>query len=69
MDAALPAARYNYPAFVRDVVLPMLRFDRSPSLGHPAPDFPLWSLDGNPTSLSVTWQAHDYTVFEFGSFT
>lgn len=62
-------ARYNYPAFTREVVLPMLRFEESPPLGQQAPDFPLHHLDGQETRLSELWSAHDYTVVEFGSFT
>ena len=60
---------YNYPDFVRDRVLPLLRFDESPPVGKPAPDFPLWHLDGSETSLSAQWKDNVYTVVEFGSFT
>jgi hypothetical protein len=38
-------ARYNYDEFVPAKFEPWLRFDHSPPLGGPAPDFPLWQLD------------------------
>lgn len=44
-------------------------YSHSPTLGAPAPDFPLWDLDGNETTLSAIWEQHTYTVVEFGSFT
>jgi hypothetical protein len=44
---------YNYPVFKRETVLPQLRFDQSPPLGRPAPDFELWQLDGAATSLAA----------------
>ncbi len=62
-------ARYNYDEFVPTKFEPWLRFDHSPPLGGPAPDFPLWHLDGSETRLSATWSQHTYTVVEFGSFT
>ena len=46
-----------------------INFQLSPSLGAPAPDFPLWTLTGEETSLSAIWGQHAYTVVEFGSFT
>ena len=61
--------RYNYDAFTREKVLPWLNFEESPPLGSPAPDFPLWDLDGRETRLSAVWSQHRYTVVEFGSFT
>ncbi len=69
MAAFRSAEAYNYPSFTRDVVLPMLDFAGSPGLGVPVPDFPLWELDGARTTLAALWQAHPYTVIEFGSFT
>ncbi len=61
---------YNYPAFVPEYFEPMMRFDESPPLGEPAPDFPLWRLeDRGETSFSEVWSQHHYTVVEFGSFT
>lgn len=63
-------ARYNYDSFVPEKFGPWMRFDQSPPLGAPAPDFPLWRLaDGEQTALSAIWSAHTYTVVEFGSFT
>ena len=62
--------RYNYDSFVPENFEQWLNFDASPPLGQPAPDFPLWRLDGgNQTSLKEVWAAHAYTVIEFGSFT
>ena len=61
--------RYNYDDFTPEKVFPWLRFESSPALGQPAPDFPLWDLAGEKTSLSEIWSANTYTVVEFGSFT
>jgi hypothetical protein len=61
--------RYNYDAFIPDKFEPWMRFDQSPPLGEPAPDFPLWDLDENQTSLKQIWGEYDYTIVEFGSFT
>jgi hypothetical protein len=61
--------RYNYDAFIPAKFEPWMRFDDSPPLGQPAPDFPLTRLDGTVTRLSEVWSAHIYTVVEFGSFT
>ena len=61
---------YNYPDFVFEYFRPMARFDESPPLGEPAPDFPLWRLeDRGETRLSEIWSQNAYTVVEFGSFT
>ncbi len=61
--------RYNYDAFVPEKFMPWMRFDESPPLGQKAPDFPLWTLDGQEVRLSAIWSQHVYTVVEFGSFT
>ena len=61
--------RYNYDEFIREKFEPGMRFDESPPLGQPAPDFPLWDLDGRETRLSGVWLAHAHTILEFGSFT
>ncbi len=61
--------RYNYDSFVPEKFGPWLNFGSSPALGGPAPDFPLWGLDGEQTRLSEVWSEHAYTVVEFGSFT
>lgn len=61
--------RYNYDEFVPDKFGPWLNFDASPPLGQPAPDFPLWDLEGRPVRLSEVWRDHRYTIVEFGSFT
>ncbi len=60
---------YNYDAFIPEKVAPWINFDASPPLGRTAPDFPLWHLDGDLTSLAETWSAHRLLVVEFGSFT
>jgi hypothetical protein len=62
-------ARYNYDEFIPEKFGPWLNFSASPPLGRPAPDFPLWDLDGAETRLSAVWTRHTYTVVEFGSFT
>jgi hypothetical protein len=62
-------ARYNYDEFIPTKFEPWLNFEASPPLGTPAPDFPLWHLDGTPTRLSQVWSANAYTMVEFGSFT
>ncbi len=67
-DADL-VAQYNYDAFVPDKFERWLNFEASPPLGQPAPDFPLWELDGRETRLSAVWSRFAYTVVEFGSFT
>ena len=61
--------RYNYDSFVPDNFMPWMRFDASPPLGEPAPDYALWDLGGEETSLSSLWGNHLYTIIEFGSFT
>ena len=61
--------RYNYDEFVPEKIFHWLNFDASPLLGHSAPDFPLWDLNGQETRLSELWSANTYTVVEFGSFT
>ena len=61
--------RYNYDEFVPAKFGPWMNFADSPPLGSGAPDFPLWQLDGSETSLAAQWQAHTYTIVEFGSFT
>lgn len=61
--------QYNYDSFVPEKFTPWMKFDASPPLGKPAPDFPLWDLDGVKTQLSEIWSEHAYTIMEFGSFT
>jgi hypothetical protein len=46
-----------------------MRFEQSPSVGVPAPDFPLWDVDESQTSLGEIWAQKTYTIVEFGSFT
>jgi hypothetical protein len=61
--------QYSYDAFVREKFERWLNFQGSPPLGEPAPDYPLWDLDGGGTSLSAIWSRHLYLVVEFGSVT
>ena len=60
---------YNYDEFTAEKVLPLLKFESSPSVSRPAPDFPLWHLNGGQVNLSDIWSSHTYTIVEFGSFT
>ena len=69
MDDSDLITRYNYDEFVPSKFEPLMRFDASPPLGQPAPDFPLWTLEGSETRLSEVWSRYAYTVVEFGSFT
>ena len=69
MDDSDLVSRYNYDEFVPSKFQPWMRFDASPPLGQPAPDFPLWTLEGSETRLSEVWSRYAYTVVEFGSFT
>ncbi len=61
--------RYNYDEFIQLKFVPWMRFDQSPNLGEPAPDFPLWDLDQKKTTLREIISQNRYTVVEFGSFT
>ncbi len=60
--------RYNYDQFTPDKVMGWLNFEASPPIGEPAPDFPLWTLDGEETALSEVWSNNTYSIVEFGSF-
>ena len=62
-------SRYNYDEFVPAKFEPWMRFEASPPLGQPAPDFLVWHLNGSETRLSEIWSRHAYTIVEFGSFT
>lgn len=62
-------SRYNYDSFINENFQPWMNFEKSPVVGEPAPDFPLWDLDKQACSLSEIWSAHLFTVVEFGSFT
>ena len=61
--------RYNYDSFMPEKFMPWMNFEASPPVGQPAPDFPLWDLDGTQTQLSEVWTNHAYSIVEFGSFT
>ena len=69
MSHAAQRDEYNYSEFTREWVEGWLSWDTSPPIGRPAPDYPLWELDGTETRLSDVWSLHTYTVVEFGSFT
>ncbi len=69
MDDASLVARYNYDKFVPANFQPRMNFEKSPPLGQPAPDFPLWDLEGHATRLSAAWSQQAYLIVEFGSFT
>lgn len=60
---------YNYDVFVDEKFEQWMRFDESPPLGRPAPDFPLTRLDGDLVRLKSVWSKAAYTIVEFGSFT
>ena len=60
---------YNYDEFVPEKFEPGMKFEGSPPLGKPAPDFSLWDLEGRETRFSAVWSVHTYTTVEFGSFT
>jgi hypothetical protein len=60
---------YNYDTFKRANFEKWMHWDKSPSVGSQAPDFPLWALDESETSLSALWSEYKYLILEFGSFT
>ena len=61
---------YNYPVFSVGAHERCARFEESPPLGAPGPDFTLWRLeDRGETSLHEVLAEHLYTIVEFGSFT
>ena len=62
-------SRYNYDSFTPEKFQPWMNFDKSPTVGTQAPDFPVWDLDQKETSLGQIWSQNLYTVVEFGSFT
>ena len=61
--------QYNYDAFVPGKFERWHQFEASPALGQPAPDFPLWHLDGEETRLWKIVAKQTLTIVEFGSFT
>jgi hypothetical protein len=69
MTKTEPVQPYNYAVFSEENVYPLMHFENSPRLGVPAPDFPLWDLDEQETTLSSLRKSHLFTVVEFGSFT
>ena len=69
MSAQSLSEGYNYDEFVPEKFEPGMKFEESPPLGKPAPDFSLWDLEGRETRFSAVWSVHTYTTVEFGSFT
>jgi hypothetical protein len=69
MDNTDLLTKYNYDSFVPENFGPWMQFEQSPPVGVAAPDFPLWDLEENKTSLSEIWSQNTYTIVEFGSFT
>ena len=61
--------RYNYDSFVPEKFNQWMRFHESPPAGTTGPDFPLWDMNQQETSLSKILSASLYTIVEFGSFT
>lgn len=61
--------RYNYHSFIPELFEPWMRFDESPPLAHPGPDFPLVTMAGEASSLKELWSGQRFLVVEFGSFT
>lgn len=61
--------RYNYDEFIPAKFEPWMNFENSPALGVPAPDYPLWDLEENQTTLRENISLKLYTIVEFGSFT
>jgi hypothetical protein len=62
-------SQYNYAEFTPENYKPWMNFSSSPALGEPAPNFPLWRLDGTKITLDEIWSKHQLTIMEFGSFT
>jgi hypothetical protein len=62
-------SRYNYDEFIPAKFEPWMNFDSSPALGEPAPNYPLWDLEQEKTSLRRIFSKNVYTIVEFGSFT
>jgi hypothetical protein len=60
---------YNYDVFAPENFEQWMQWESSPKIGSDAPDFPLWTLDEQETSLSTLWKSHTYLIVEFGSFT
>ena len=69
MDNTDLIAKYNYDSFVPEKFGPWMQFEKSPPVGRAAPDFPLWDIEENQTSLREIWSQNTYTIVEFGSFT
>jgi len=60
---------YNYDSFVPEKYERWLNFESSLPLGKTIPDFNLWDLKEEQTSLLAEVNRHPLTFIEFGSFT
>jgi hypothetical protein len=60
---------YNYDSFVPEKYERWLNFDSSLPLGKIIPDFTLWDLHKEETTLLTEVNRHPLTFIEFGSFT
>lgn len=61
--------QYNYEVFAPENFEQWMQWENSPKIGSNAPDFSLWTLDEEETTLSTLWKSHSYLIVEFGSFT
>jgi len=60
---------YNYDSFVPEKYERWLNFESSLPLGKIVPDFNLWDLEEQQTSLLTEVNRNPLTFIEFGSFT
>lgn len=60
---------YNYDEFIPEKFERWMNFESSPPLGNNVPNFQLWTINEEPTSLSEILNMSLFTVVEFGSFT
>lgn len=60
---------YNYDSFVLEKYERWLNFDSSIPLGKTTPDFTLWDLNEEETTLLTEVNRNSLTFIEFGSFT
>jgi hypothetical protein len=60
---------YNYDSFVPEKYERWLNFEASLPLGKTVPDFMLWDLNEEQTTLLTEVNQHPLTFIEFGSFT
>ena len=60
---------YNYDSFVPEKFERWLKFESSLPLGKIIPDFALWDLNEEKTTLLTEVNRNPLTFIEFGSFT